>query len=81
QLDDLGNTPLTFAGNSGSVAKKLGDTVTIKGGAATAGTYSDSNVKTVVDASGNVDVQFADAPNFAGSVTAGGMINANGGIT
>ena len=31
QLDDLASTPLTFTGNTGTVQKKLGDTVSIQG--------------------------------------------------
>ncbi|MCJ1888073.1 YadA-like family protein [Pseudomonas sp. LA21] len=73
QLNDLANTPITFAGNSGSVDKKLGDTFTIEGVGSTAGTYSGSNLKTEVDANGNLQLLMADAPKF-GNVT----INADG---
>ena len=56
--------PITFAGNSGSVDRKLGETLNITGGLTASG--SNSNVKTVI--SGNtVDIQLADAPVFAGS--------------
>ncbi|WP_289332990.1 ESPR-type extended signal peptide-containing protein, partial [Acinetobacter baumannii] len=50
--------PITFAGNSGSVDRKLGETLNITGGLTASG--SNSNVKTVI--SGNtVDIQLADA--------------------
>ncbi|RDY38342.1 YadA-like family protein, partial [Acinetobacter baumannii] len=66
--------PITFAGNSGSVDRKLGETLNITGGLTASG--SNSNVKTVI--SGNtVDIQLADAPVFAGKLTANGL-DANG---
>ncbi|MEQ1110131.1 hypothetical protein ABLT47_19710, partial [Acinetobacter seifertii] len=66
--------PITFAGNSGSVDRKLGETLNITGGLTASG--SNSNVKTVI--SGNtVEIQLADAPVFAGKLTANGL-DANG---
>ncbi|NUF85656.1 hypothetical protein HUN17_16845, partial [Acinetobacter seifertii] len=66
--------PITFAGNIGSVDRKLGETLNITGGLTASG--SNSNVKTVI--SGNtVDIQLADAPVFAGKLTANGL-DANG---
>ncbi|MDB5885793.1 MAG: YadA-like protein, partial [Polaromonas sp.] len=44
----LANNPLTFTGNTGSVARKLGETLQITGAATTAGTYSGANLKTEV---------------------------------
>ncbi|MDH1013082.1 hypothetical protein N5C80_30515, partial [Pseudomonas nicosulfuronedens] len=73
QLNDLADTPITFAGNSGSVDKKLGDTLAIQGEGSTAGTYSGANLKTLVDANGVMQIQMAEAPKF-GDVT----INADG---
>ncbi|ECX8488452.1 YadA-like family protein [Salmonella enterica] len=64
QLKGLEETPLTFAGNTGNVAKTLGSTVTIKGGKTTAGIYSDKNTNTVVDASGNLGIEIAENPEF-----------------
>jgi autotransporter adhesin len=88
RLDTAVGTPMTVAGNSGaSVTRTLGQTLNIVGGATTAGTYSDANIKTVTNSvTGNVDVQIADAPTFSGVVTSAGltssgMINANGGLT
>nr|WP_199043664.1 ESPR-type extended signal peptide-containing protein [Dyella sp. ASV24] len=67
QLSGLANNPITFAGNSGSVAKKLGDTLAIQGGATpTAGTFSGGNVQTLVDTNGAMQIQIADAPKFGG---------------
>ena len=46
---------LKFAGNTGSVAKKLNSTMTIKGNGTKADTeYDASNIKTVVDAQGDL---------------------------
>ncbi|HWT21840.1 MAG TPA: hypothetical protein VN280_23295, partial [Variovorax sp.] len=63
---------LNFTGNdntAGDVHRSLGQTLAIKGGASTAGTYSGANVKTVTDpTTGAINVQIADAPKF-GSVT------------
>jgi autotransporter adhesin len=64
-LSTLAVNPLTFKGNSGEVARKLGDTLSISGAATTAGTYSGANLKTVVDATtGAVNLQMAQAPVF-----------------
>ncbi|MFV5383606.1 ESPR-type extended signal peptide-containing protein, partial [Acinetobacter towneri] len=70
---------ITFVGNTGSVGRNLGETLNITGGLAGAG--SNSNVKTVI--SGNtVDIQIANAPNFAGTVTSlGQQVNGNSVIT
>jgi autotransporter adhesin len=76
QLTMLGNTPLTFTGNAGTVQRKLGEELVIKGDATTAGTYSGANVKTEV-VGNEVRVQMADAPVFAGQVKANGF-DANG---
>ncbi|MCW2253899.1 beta strand repeat-containing protein, partial [Acinetobacter sp. BIGb0204] len=66
--------PVTFTGNSGTVDRKLGETLNITGGLTGAG--SNSNIKTVI--TGNtLDIQLADAPVFAGKVTANGL-DANG---
>ncbi|MCF0265144.1 YadA-like family protein, partial [Acinetobacter guillouiae] len=66
--------PVTFTGNSGTVDRKLGETLNITGGLTGAG--SNSNIKTVI--TGNtLDIQLADAPVFAGKVKANGL-DANG---
>ena len=74
----LADTPLTFAVNTGSVAKKLGETVTIKGTGAKADTeYSADNVKTLVDADGNLVVAL-DKNLSADSVTLNGQNGKDG---
>ncbi|MFZ7216043.1 ESPR-type extended signal peptide-containing protein, partial [[Pasteurella] aerogenes] len=59
---------LTFQGNEGgNITKKLGDTLTIKGGATTQGNFSSKNTKVVVNgANGNktLEVQIAENPEF-----------------
>ncbi|MDQ9017292.1 ESPR-type extended signal peptide-containing protein [Acinetobacter rudis] len=55
KVGEVANNPLTFAGNTGSVAKKLGETVNIKGAGAKADDqYSAENIKTAVDANGDL---------------------------
>ncbi|MFA9441931.1 beta strand repeat-containing protein, partial [Uliginosibacterium sp. sgz301328] len=76
----LTDTPITFAGNSGSVDKKLGETFSIEGAATTAGTYSGANVSTVVDADGKLQIQIAESPTFT-SVTTGDTTMATNGVT
>jgi autotransporter adhesin len=76
-VENLATTPLTFAGNTGSVAKQLGDTLTVKGAGTTAGTYTGANLKTDVDASGNLNISMTDAPVFT-STTIGGNTLING---
>ncbi|HGH4623749.1 TPA: ESPR-type extended signal peptide-containing protein, partial [Enterobacter cloacae] len=68
QLKALEDTPLNFTGNSGVTAKKLGETIAIKGGKVTAGTYSDTNLNTVVDEAGNLNIQMADNPVFNSAI-------------
>ena len=64
---------LKFAGNTGSVAKKLNSTMTIKGNGTKADTeYDASNIKTVVDASGNLVIGL-DKNLKADTVTVGGQ--------
>ena len=59
----LTNKGLSFTGNDGTTARKLGETLNITGTASTAGTYSSANVKTVVT-EGKVEIQIADNPEF-----------------
>ena len=75
QLRAMGDTligkGLTFAGNTGSVTRKLGEVVTIKGeGTKDDSAYSGQNVKTVVDAKGNLVVKL-DKDMVVDSITAG----------
>ncbi|QJP08630.1 MULTISPECIES: YadA-like family protein [Pseudomonas] len=80
QLNDLANTPITFIGNTGSVDKKLGEAFVIQGAATTAGSYSGANLKTEVDANGNLQLQIADNAVFD-SVTTGNTTISNDGLT
>src|SRR5690606_7858975 len=64
---------LTFAGNFGSVARKLSQTMNIVGGSTTIGAYSGANLRTEVDADGNLQLLMAEAPKFGDVV-----INADG---
>jgi len=68
QLNAATSQPITFAGNTGSTPRKLGETMNIIGAASTAGTYSGGNLNTVVDANGDMQLQMADSPKF-GTVT------------
>ena len=84
-VDNLANKPMSFAGNTGSVDRKLGETLNITGGASTAGNYSGSNVKVVADATG-IQVQFAENPVFnsvstVGDASIGGNANIVGNTT
>ncbi|WP_311950585.1 ESPR-type extended signal peptide-containing protein, partial [Halomonas piscis] len=79
---DLTTSGLDFKGNSnpnGAVHRDLGETLNIEGGAATAGAYSDDNVKTVAD-NGSVSIQLAENPEFT-SVTTGNSTLDNDGMT
>ncbi|MFU8928058.1 YadA-like family protein, partial [Acinetobacter puyangensis] len=77
-ITELSDTPLTFAGNTGSVDKKLGDTVTIKGeGTKDDDQYSAENIKTIVDGDGNLVVAL-DKNLSADSVTLNGQNGADG---
>ncbi|MBH3429097.1 YadA-like family protein [Pseudomonas alkylphenolica] len=80
QLSSVGNTPMTFVGNSGAVDKKLGDTFVIQGAALSAGNYSGNNLRTEVDGNGSLQVQMAD--NLVlDSVTTGDTSVATNGLT
>ncbi|WP_302132360.1 ESPR-type extended signal peptide-containing protein [uncultured Dialister sp.] len=64
---------LKFAGNTGSVAKKLNSTMTIKGNGTKADTeYDASNIKTVVDSQGDLVIGL-DKNLKADTVTVGGQ--------
>ena len=64
---------LKFAGNTGSVAKKLNSTMTIKGNGTKADKeYDASNIKTVVDAQGDLVIGL-DKNLKADTVTVGGQ--------
>ncbi|KRB07991.1 hypothetical protein ASD86_09335 [Lysobacter sp. Root690] len=76
QLDAAagGSTTLgmNFTGNdatAGDVHRDLGQTLSIRGGATVAGSYSGGNLKTLTDpATGAINVQLADSPKFGNVV-------------
>ncbi|MCY0775619.1 YadA-like family protein [Enterobacter cloacae complex sp. 2022EL-00788] len=70
---DLIAKGLNLAGNTGTGHLNLGDTLSVLGGGNTPGSYSGANLKTDVDAAGNLNITLADAPKF-GNVT----VNDNG---
>ncbi|MFW2106254.1 ESPR-type extended signal peptide-containing protein [Acinetobacter guillouiae] len=63
---------ITFAGNTGTSANKLGSTLNITGTGSTTGSYTGNNLKTSVSGS-TVSIQMAEAPVFTGTVTAGNL--------
>ena len=76
------NNPLTFAGDSGTpVARKLGETVNIVGGAA--GTLTDGNIGVVADGTDTLTVKLAKDINLGatGSVTIGNTLVNTSGLT
>ncbi|WP_227429590.1 ESPR-type extended signal peptide-containing protein [Psychrobacter sp. I-STPA6b] len=75
------NQGLNFAGNEGNFNRQLGDKVSIKGGLDKARSASNSNIRTIADSSGNIDILLADAPTFAGKVSAQGIDAGNQRIT
>ena len=63
-LYDLSQSPLTFAGDTGSVKKKLGDTLTIKGGKTQTTDLTDDNIGVVADSTnGSLTVKLAKTLN------------------
>ncbi len=76
----VGSVSMNFADNSGdSVSVANGGTLVIKGAAATAGTYTGANLKTVTDtATGAINIQMADNPEFISVKTGNTTINNNG---
>ena len=71
---------LNFAGDTGTVSnRKLGDTVTVKGGAT--GTLSDGNIGVESDGNGTLNVKLAKTLTGLDSVTAGNTKIDNGGLT
>ncbi len=76
----VGSVSMNFAGNSGdSVAVANGGTLAITGAATTAGTYTGANIKTVTDAAtGAVNIQMAENPEFTSVTTGNTTINNNG---
>ena len=76
--NNLINAGLTFAGNTGSIQKKLGDTMNIVGGYNGSGTTSGNNIKTVVNSNGDMEIQMADDASFNSVTTGNTVMNTNG---
>ncbi|ALN62619.1 hemagglutinin family protein [Lysobacter antibioticus] len=89
QLDAVagGSTSLglNFTGNdnaAGDVHRDLGQTLSIRGDATAAGSYSGGNIKTVTDpTTGAINVQLADAPKFGNVVVNDGGSGKISGVT
>ncbi|WP_341668578.1 YadA-like family protein [Alcaligenes sp. SDU_A2] len=81
QLYAVENKPITFSGNTGSVQRKLGETQIIKGSLATSATANASNIRTQVNAAGEVEILLANALT-ADSLTInnGGPVLGSGGL-
>ena len=75
------NDGLKFAGNQGdTIAKKLNETLTVKGGLANDAAASSSNLR--VDSEGGaLVVKMADAPTFTGEVKAEGGLTVSNHLT
>ena len=58
-LYDLSQSPLTFEGDTGSVDRKLGDTLKVKGGQATADNLAENNIGVVADNANGLTVKLA----------------------
>src|SRR5690606_23089507 len=85
QLHDVANRPITFQGNAGSVARKLGETQVIRGSLAAADPASSSNIRTQVNAAGDMEILLANnltadslRINNGGPVINAGGINMGG---
>jgi len=89
QLDAVsgGSTTLgmNFTGNdnaAGDVHRDLGQTLSIRGDAATAGSYSGANLKTATDpTTGAINVQLAESPKFGNVVINDGGAGKITGVT
>ncbi|MGJ3701009.1 hypothetical protein [Variovorax sp. AFSI2.2] len=77
QLTTLANTPMTFTGNTGTVDRKLGETLAITGLGTTAGTYSGANLKSAV-VGNEVQLQMTDTPVFTSVTTGNSLLDTNG---
>ncbi|WP_425591952.1 YadA-like family protein [Halomonas alimentaria] len=77
QLTGLADTPLTFAGDSGTnVDRKLGETLNLMGGETDATALVDGNIGVVADGSDTLSIQLAENIDLGetGSVTTGDSV-------
>ena len=58
-LHELSQVPLTFEGDTGSVDRKLGDTLKVQGGKTTADDLTDNNIGVVADNTNGLTVKLA----------------------
>ncbi|WP_408953827.1 hypothetical protein [Lysobacter sp. Hz 25] len=76
---------MNFTGNdatAGDVHRDLGQTLSIRGDATAAGTYSGGNIKTVTDpTTGAINVQLADSPKFGNVIVNDGDTGKISGVT
>ena len=79
-VDGLASTPMGFAGNTGVLNRKIGETLKITGSNSVAGTYSGANIRTRAEGD-TVHIEMADAPVFTGGLTVNGASNLTGGAT
>src|SRR5690606_5053480 len=73
QLYSVKNSPITFAGNTGSVARKLGETQVIRGSLDSGAAASSSNIRTQVNPAGEMEILLAN------NLTADSLTINNGG--
>jgi len=60
QLYEVANRPITFQGDTGSVARKLGETQVIRGSLDAAAAASSSNIRTAVNGAGELEILLAN---------------------
>ncbi|KAA0890599.1 YadA-like family protein [Pusillimonas sp. ANT_WB101] len=81
QLNTVKNTPITFAGNAGSVDRKLGETQIIRGSLANTAAASSDNIRTQVNAAGDMEILLAkNLTADSLSINNGGPVINNTGI-
>jgi autotransporter adhesin len=73
QLHDVANRPITFQGNAGSTPRKLGETQMIRGSLDNGAAASSSNIRTTVNAAGEMEILLAN------NLTADSLTINNGG--
>ncbi|MGM0915620.1 MAG: YadA-like family protein [Pseudomonadota bacterium] len=84
QLTNLAETPLTFAGDSGTdVERELGETLNLVGGETDSTALVDGNIGVVADGSDTLSIQLAQNVDLGsdGSVTTGNSVLDSGGLT
>ncbi|PXW31603.1 trimeric autotransporter adhesin, partial [Klebsiella oxytoca] len=79
QLTAQAETPLTFAANTGTDAKrKLGETMKILGGGTVGEAHSAGNILTEMDADGNLIIKMADNAKLESLTTGNTLMNSSG---